>query len=243
MWTTPELAPPLLTTTPHQRKDVLALDRFNVHRSPTRWVLSGTGLKLREHGCFADETSSKIAACEKLRDTVTGISALHLSLQDGRSPSPQNSYTELYRMSTRAMVMRKEEMVSKESTEEFIFPKKTARPVSPTPSQAPIVTSNNFSDLEQDAEHPLPTTNQVTAEVVTPKKLIFIPTTMISLLKAHYHPPINDHFQSRCHLHCHWTSSPEVTPSFKPMLLTPRTSQFKIEDRRLLAQPGRLSTK
>ncbi|GFU47326.1 uncharacterized protein TNCV_790531 [Trichonephila clavipes] len=30
-WTTPELAPPLLTTTPHQREDVSALDRFNVH--------------------------------------------------------------------------------------------------------------------------------------------------------------------------------------------------------------------
>ncbi|GFY25240.1 uncharacterized protein TNCV_2483611 [Trichonephila clavipes] len=35
-WTTPELAPPLLTTTPHQREDVSALDRFNVHRCPTR---------------------------------------------------------------------------------------------------------------------------------------------------------------------------------------------------------------
>ncbi|GFV88573.1 integrase catalytic domain-containing protein [Trichonephila clavipes] len=33
-WTTPELAPPLLTTTPHQREDVSALDRFNVHRLP-----------------------------------------------------------------------------------------------------------------------------------------------------------------------------------------------------------------
>ncbi|GFV97560.1 uncharacterized protein TNCV_2040681 [Trichonephila clavipes] len=31
-WTTPELAPPLLTTTPYQREDVSALDRFNVHR-------------------------------------------------------------------------------------------------------------------------------------------------------------------------------------------------------------------
>ncbi|GFS80362.1 uncharacterized protein TNCV_3447971 [Trichonephila clavipes] len=31
-WTTSELAPPLLTTTPHQREDVSALDRFNVHR-------------------------------------------------------------------------------------------------------------------------------------------------------------------------------------------------------------------
>ncbi|GFX55008.1 hypothetical protein TNCV_4356641 [Trichonephila clavipes] len=26
---TPELAPPLLTTTPHQREDISALDRFN----------------------------------------------------------------------------------------------------------------------------------------------------------------------------------------------------------------------
>ncbi|GFW52498.1 uncharacterized protein TNCV_404261 [Trichonephila clavipes] len=45
-WTTPELAPPLLTTPPHQREDVSALDRFNVHRCPTRRVFSGTGLEL-----------------------------------------------------------------------------------------------------------------------------------------------------------------------------------------------------
>ncbi|GFV72163.1 uncharacterized protein TNCV_2460951 [Trichonephila clavipes] len=44
-WTTPELAPPLLSTTPHQREDVSALDRFNVHRCPTRRVFSGTGLE------------------------------------------------------------------------------------------------------------------------------------------------------------------------------------------------------
>ncbi|GFV45628.1 uncharacterized protein TNCV_326201 [Trichonephila clavipes] len=44
-WTTPELAPPLLTTTPHQREDVSALDRFNVHRCPTRRVFSGTELE------------------------------------------------------------------------------------------------------------------------------------------------------------------------------------------------------
>ncbi|GFY15847.1 transposable element Tcb2 transposase [Trichonephila clavipes] len=45
-WTTPELAPPLLATTPHQREDVSALDRFNAHRCPTRRVFSGTGLEL-----------------------------------------------------------------------------------------------------------------------------------------------------------------------------------------------------
>ncbi|GFW90834.1 hypothetical protein TNCV_2418291 [Trichonephila clavipes] len=39
-WTTPELAPPPPTTTPHQREDVSALNRFNVHRCPTRRVFS-----------------------------------------------------------------------------------------------------------------------------------------------------------------------------------------------------------
>ncbi|GFU71026.1 uncharacterized protein TNCV_1215521 [Trichonephila clavipes] len=43
---TPELTPSLLTTTPHQREDVTALDRFNVHRCPTRRVFSGTGLQI-----------------------------------------------------------------------------------------------------------------------------------------------------------------------------------------------------
>ncbi|GFY27091.1 uncharacterized protein TNCV_2067121 [Trichonephila clavipes] len=43
---TPELEPPLLTTTPHQREDVSDLDRFNVHCCPTRRVFSGTGLEL-----------------------------------------------------------------------------------------------------------------------------------------------------------------------------------------------------
>ncbi|GFW09016.1 uncharacterized protein TNCV_3475621 [Trichonephila clavipes] len=45
-WTKPELAPPLLTTTKYQREDVSTLDKFNVHRCPTRRVFSGTGLEL-----------------------------------------------------------------------------------------------------------------------------------------------------------------------------------------------------
>ncbi|GFU47217.1 hypothetical protein TNCV_3000241 [Trichonephila clavipes] len=43
---TPELAPPLLTTTPHQREDISALHRFNVHRCPTQRVFCGTVLEL-----------------------------------------------------------------------------------------------------------------------------------------------------------------------------------------------------
>ncbi|GFU72860.1 uncharacterized protein TNCV_4885321 [Trichonephila clavipes] len=43
-WTTPELAP--FSKQPHQREDVSALDRFSVHRCPTRRVFNGTGLEL-----------------------------------------------------------------------------------------------------------------------------------------------------------------------------------------------------
>ncbi|GFV92391.1 integrase catalytic domain-containing protein [Trichonephila clavipes] len=43
--TTPELTPPS-PITPHQRKEVWALDRFKVHRSPTRWIFSGNRLEL-----------------------------------------------------------------------------------------------------------------------------------------------------------------------------------------------------
>ncbi|GFV15193.1 uncharacterized protein TNCV_4650251 [Trichonephila clavipes] len=46
MWTTPELVPPLLTSSPHQREDVSSLVRFNMHRCPTRRIFSGTGLEL-----------------------------------------------------------------------------------------------------------------------------------------------------------------------------------------------------
>ncbi|GFV35609.1 hypothetical protein TNCV_3473801 [Trichonephila clavipes] len=42
--TTPEAAPPLLTTAPTGGR--LTFDKFNVHRSPRRQVFSGTGLEL-----------------------------------------------------------------------------------------------------------------------------------------------------------------------------------------------------
>ncbi|GFW74938.1 uncharacterized protein TNCV_2678061 [Trichonephila clavipes] len=45
-WTIPELAPRSPNFHTHQREDVSALDRFNMHRCPTRPVFSGTGLEL-----------------------------------------------------------------------------------------------------------------------------------------------------------------------------------------------------
>ncbi|GFV69315.1 RNA-directed DNA polymerase from mobile element jockey [Trichonephila clavipes] len=145
---------------------------------------------------FSPTRQSKVAACEKLRDTVHSISALHSSMLEGaRTPSPKNSFLELYQMSTYDLAKKKDELDSnvnestldkinhndkkkkqnkkrknknQESSEEFIFPKKTARPVSPISTQDPIETKNNFSDLEQDVEHPLPTDENVISEIITP---------------------------------------------------------------------------
>ncbi|GFT47875.1 hypothetical protein TNCV_1933931 [Trichonephila clavipes] len=57
-------------------------------------------------------------ACEKLRDTVTGISALHSSIygMDGRSPSPGNSFMDIYLSNNQAMIRRKEELVNELQT-------------------------------------------------------------------------------------------------------------------------------
>ncbi|GFW55154.1 uncharacterized protein TNCV_115401 [Trichonephila clavipes] len=65
---------------------------------------------------FSPKRQAQVADCERLRDTVTGISALHKSLHemDGLSPRPRNSFMELYRTSTQAMIRRKEEMVKVE---------------------------------------------------------------------------------------------------------------------------------
>ncbi|GFV76308.1 uncharacterized protein TNCV_4524711 [Trichonephila clavipes] len=60
--------------------------------------------------------SDQVSACEKLRDTITGISALHSSIygMDGRSPSPRNSFMDIYLSNNQAMIRRKEELVKVE---------------------------------------------------------------------------------------------------------------------------------
>ncbi|GFV45019.1 uncharacterized protein TNCV_2169781 [Trichonephila clavipes] len=69
-WTTPELAPPLLTTTPHQREDVSALDRFNVHRCPTRRVFSGTGIELTTCLPCSYDNPTPLAHADTSRDVL-----------------------------------------------------------------------------------------------------------------------------------------------------------------------------
>ncbi|GFW61159.1 hypothetical protein TNCV_433831 [Trichonephila clavipes] len=60
---------------------------------------------------FSPTRQSEVAACEKLRDTVHSISALHSSMLEGaRTPTPKNSFLELYQMSTYAMAKKKDEL-------------------------------------------------------------------------------------------------------------------------------------
>ncbi|GFX41894.1 uncharacterized protein TNCV_390071 [Trichonephila clavipes] len=86
---TPELAPPLLTTTPHQREDVSALNRFNVHRCPTRRVFSGTGLEIvtrqatirylyhsataAMHLCFGGRPGLHLQCDKPIRNFITNL--------------------------------------------------------------------------------------------------------------------------------------------------------------------------
>ncbi|PRD18368.1 UNVERIFIED_CONTAM: hypothetical protein NCL1_60833 [Trichonephila clavipes] len=45
--------------------------------------------------------------------------------------------------------IKNERLIKKDSVENFVFPKKTARSVSPLPSE-PVTINNNFSDLESE---------------------------------------------------------------------------------------------
>ncbi|GFT55937.1 hypothetical protein TNCV_2158081 [Trichonephila clavipes] len=47
---------------------------------------------------FSPTRQSKVAACEKLRDTVHSISAMHSSISEGASTPTKNSFLELYQM-------------------------------------------------------------------------------------------------------------------------------------------------
>ncbi|GFX83058.1 hypothetical protein TNCV_5002061 [Trichonephila clavipes] len=50
---------------------------------------------------FSPTRQSKVAACEKLRDTVHSISAMHSSISEGaRTPTKKNSFLELYQMTS-----------------------------------------------------------------------------------------------------------------------------------------------
>ncbi|GFT30376.1 uncharacterized protein TNCV_2376721 [Trichonephila clavipes] len=56
---------PLLTTPPHQREDVSALDRFSVHRCPIQRLFSGTVLELVARPNYEDKDISGLDESSK----------------------------------------------------------------------------------------------------------------------------------------------------------------------------------
>ncbi|GFT78698.1 uncharacterized protein TNCV_1994321 [Trichonephila clavipes] len=97
-WTTPELAPPL-TTTSHQREDVSALDRFNVHRCPTRRVFSGTGIELM--------------TCLPWLDTLTtGLPQPQVELVKGISKLPDRRYIIKQRQKKNSRPLNKQKLAN-----------------------------------------------------------------------------------------------------------------------------------
>ncbi|GFS87003.1 hypothetical protein TNCV_1406751 [Trichonephila clavipes] len=145
---------------------------------------------------FSPTRQSKVATCEKLRDTVHSISAMHSSISEGaRTPTKKNSFLELYQMTSYDLAKKKDELDSNVSESTLdktnpnvkkkknkiksekielrnprrnLFFRKDGSAVSPISTQDPIETKNNFSDLEQDVEHPLPTNENVISETITP---------------------------------------------------------------------------
>ncbi|GFT46567.1 hypothetical protein TNCV_3184241 [Trichonephila clavipes] len=57
---------------------------------------------------------------------------------------------------------KKRKINKKDSVEDFVFPKKTARPVSPLPSE-PVTVNKSFSDLESKNDKESPEENNETA--------------------------------------------------------------------------------
>ncbi|GFV64491.1 hypothetical protein TNCV_105801 [Trichonephila clavipes] len=70
--------------------------------------------------------------------------------------------------SNKKNLSKKRKNKGKESTDAFIFPKKTARPISPTSTQDPIETNNNFSELTSNLQSKMTSTANVSCTPIGP---------------------------------------------------------------------------
>ncbi|GFU81438.1 hypothetical protein TNCV_1043521 [Trichonephila clavipes] len=95
--------------------------KFEIHKHGDHAPASSTTCRIimSESSDYMELSPSKfdqVSACEKLRDTNHGISALHfIYSRDGRTFSqPRNSFMDMYISGKQAMIRRKEEMVGSE---------------------------------------------------------------------------------------------------------------------------------
>ncbi|GFW15841.1 hypothetical protein TNCV_1257121 [Trichonephila clavipes] len=69
---------------------------------------------------FSPTRQSKVAACEKLRDTVHSISAMHSSISEGaRTPTKKNSFLELYQMTSFDLAKKKDRCQDSNNTSDL----------------------------------------------------------------------------------------------------------------------------
>ncbi|GFX63232.1 uncharacterized protein TNCV_3895571 [Trichonephila clavipes] len=91
---TPELVPPFLTTTSPQWQGVSALNIFNVHHSPTRWVFSGTGLELVTRPATIRYLDHSATAVTKCRWNLTAVKSVAILENGDRFNSCQVIYSQ-----------------------------------------------------------------------------------------------------------------------------------------------------
>ncbi|GFU65969.1 uncharacterized protein TNCV_3240151 [Trichonephila clavipes] len=103
---------------------------------------------------------ASIDDAQKKKDALVSEPPPHVRLLITKKPLPNQLILKIKRK-------RKKLNIKKDSAEDFVFPKKTARPVSPIISE-PVKVNNSFSDLESenDEEQVVPVENN---ETVIPK--------------------------------------------------------------------------
>ncbi|GFT42878.1 uncharacterized protein TNCV_3751681 [Trichonephila clavipes] len=84
------------------------------------------------------------------------------------SINPTDSTNNPKNTKTKAKGKNKKRKIKKDSPEDFVFPKKTARPVSSSVSE-PVTTANSFSDLEPEKEQAQVVVDDNTTEIPKPK--------------------------------------------------------------------------
>ncbi|GFW01810.1 hypothetical protein TNCV_60621 [Trichonephila clavipes] len=119
----------------------------------------------------------------------------------------------------------KKRKLKKDSVEDFVFPKKTARPASPSISE-PVAIANSFSDLDGDKNQVIEDEEAKIADIPNPRPLQPIHLKIKETFRKSMLTPII-HFIG-------WLGSPSL-PSPTPLVLASKTPPTTI---RQVATPG-----
>ncbi|GFS75656.1 hypothetical protein TNCV_3424191 [Trichonephila clavipes] len=153
---------------------------------------------------------------------------------DGRSPSPGNSFMDMYISGKQAMIRRKAEMVSELQT----LPPCTISDCQDhkIPSTS-VEEENNFVPSPPVIENKIENKTKINSKskkkfsknVNRKLKSLSISKYMISILKAHCHPPIND--RSIANASCTAIGSPPLKSRPSLQAQVSKTMKIRVPDR------------